>query len=96
MPLMKTNDIDLTHITYDTKLMLVEVNCKGCPFLRVFLEDEFHTTYGCIYPEDIKDFNQNIREPYLTVVEIAHNTCLFWKSRLFLPEEVETPHDYTD
>lgn len=95
MPLNKVTDLDLVHVTYATKILVVESNCKGCPYLRMFIEDdELHTTYGCVYPDDIRDFNPNIREPYLTVVEIAHNTCLFWKSQLLTPEEPEEmPHE---
>ncbi len=78
MPLHKPNG-GFSDIPYSLKLAIVETNCKGCPYFREFRSShEDETEFGCIYPTDLENINKNIREPYLTVSEIASNTCDYW------------------
>ena len=80
MPLSKRNGYDGRELPYSLKFAIVESNCTGCPYLQKFGDTEnFEEELGCVFPEDIKDLNPNIRESYLTVSEIASNTCAFWK-----------------
>jgi len=78
MPLNKPSGYRGIDLTYQQKLSLVESLCKGCSHF-IFDDSGKDLECGCIYPEDIKDFNSFLRPPYLTVVEIASNTCEFWR-----------------
>ena len=78
MPLNKPIGYNGLDLPYKEKLNLVESLCKGCHYF-VFDDSKDELECGCIYPDDIRGFNPFIRSPYLTVEEIAMNTCEFWK-----------------
>ena len=90
MPLSHPQGFDGRFLPYSVKFEMVDHNCKGCPYLKshevnpleivddVINDRVVEIEYGCAYPQDISSFNKNIREPYLTISEIASNTCLFW------------------
>jgi hypothetical protein len=82
MPLHNPNGHGYSELPYSLKLAIVESNCTGCPFFHKHkIEDDTESEYGCSFPTDIALLNSHIREPYLTVSEIASNTCDFWKNR---------------
>lgn len=86
MPLNKIEGLDLTHASYEVKVAMVLHNCQGCSYFRLMdLEDDIFPVYGCTYPTDIQDLNPYLRAPYLTIVEIAVNTCMFWRGRMMEP-----------
>ena len=81
MPLHKPLNTNYRELPYSLKVAIVESNCTGCAFLKKHrIEDDTESEYGCSYPTDTLLLNPHIREPYLTVSEIASNTCDFWKS----------------
>jgi hypothetical protein len=80
MPLNRPNG-GFSSLPYSLKLTIVETNCTGCPcFKKIRTERVEESEYGCVFPRDIQLINAHIREPYLTVSEIASNTCDFWNS----------------
>jgi hypothetical protein len=80
MPLSKPNG-GFQSLPYSLKIAIVESNCTGCPcFAKIDTERAEESEYGCVFPRDIELLNTHIREPYLTVSEIASNTCEFWKN----------------
>ena len=88
MPLNRPNG-GFQGLPYSRKMALVETNCTGCPcFMKIETKRAEESEYGCSFPRDIEWVNSNIREPYLTVSEIAGNTCEFWKS--YTKWELET------
>lgn len=101
MPLHKSHSYDGRFLLYSIKLAIVEQNCAGCPYLQnIKVPEELadidgtvlsDIRFGCIYPEDIKDFNPNLREPFLTLEEIAGNGCLFWSGAI--PEGIREPDE---
>jgi hypothetical protein len=84
----------------------VESNCVGCPYFKTVIVGEpiiqegeliSEMESGCFYPSDTKTINGNIREPYLTIQEIASNTCDFWKSRTaWQPDKLDASFDKVD
>ena len=90
MPLSHPQGFDGRFLPYSVKFEMVDHNCKGCPYLKshevnpleivedIINDKVVEIEYGCAYPQDIASLNKNIREPYLTITEIASNTCLFW------------------
>lgn len=80
MPLNRPDNYDGRFLPYEVKRALVENKCRGCGyFVEVTNQDDPEVVMlGCIYENDLKGINVNIREDYLTVTEIAHNTCIFW------------------
>lgn len=86
MPLNKPIGYSGIELPYQDKLNIVESLCKGCHYF-IFDDSGDNLECGCIYPDDIRGFNPFIRPPYLTVVEIAMNTCDFWRVP---PPEQET------
>ena len=99
MPLMKTNDYNGRELPYDVKLQIVEQNCSGCPFFMLIEDPEtVEPQYGCVYAKDMEQFNLVLRENYLTVSEIASNTCEFWNFWQRYQRVVDdwTPEDWAD
>ena len=88
MPLHNPNG-GYRDLPYSLKLAMVEHNCTGCKFLKKHrIENDCESEYGCSYPEYLALLNTHIREPFLTVSEIASNTCEYWKS--YTKWELET------
>jgi hypothetical protein len=96
MPLNQPKGYDLRFAPYELKVRIVEQKCIGCGFYTFEGSDEKDIpVYGCEYPSDIEGLNGQIREPYLTIVEIASNICCFWC--LSDPEVIDSePGDWSD
>lgn len=99
--LNRTPDYDGRFLPYDIKIEIVEHNCGKCPYLTKALTglnfENFEYELGCSFPTDLQILNLRNREPYLTVVEIAGNGCMFWNSQFLEPYKVESePDDWSD
>lgn len=86
MPLDKPEGLDLRHTTYETKVAIVEANCTGCQYFKLIrIEEDIYPVVGCTYPADLRGRNLYLSNPYLDLVEIATNTCQFWRGRMMEP-----------
>lgn len=94
MPLNKCNGYNVIDAPYELKLQIVEINCKGCPYFLHYNDEEQIPVLGCIYPTDLLGSH----EPFLSLLEIAHNSCNFWQNKpQFEPVTIDaTPGDWND
>lgn len=96
MPLHQTKDYNFKFAPYELKVRLVEEKCVGCGFYCFQgADDKDIPIFGCTYPFDTCGINKNLREPYVTVVEIASNGCVFWNETEPLKYDSE-PGDWND
>ena len=84
MPLNRPENYNMIDAPYELKVSIVEHNCTGCPYFKEASFDDIDDILvkGCFYPTDIKDMNPYLTGGYLSVIDIAHNSCSFWRNRL--------------
>ena len=95
MPLNHPPQYNVLEAPYELKVQIIEHNCSMCDYFLHYDDDEQIPVLGCVYPHDIRGSH----EPFLSLIEIAHNSCDFWKQRFLTQEPYRvdaTPGNWND